>query len=90
MNYNCHKIPVSLCTLRKYLVDLIFKSLMQFVFIVCQAEDYRNILKLSCRTFVLPHTKFFYKTKKGLVLVSLPHFLHVFLRKVFLLLYSIT
>ena len=43
---------------------------------VCQVEGYRNILKLSIRP--LPHVKFFYKTKRGLELVSLPHFLHDF------------
>ena len=36
-----------------------------------------------------PHVKFFYKIKRGLKLVSLPHFLHNFRRKIFFLLYSI-
>ena len=36
-----------------------------------------------------PHIKLFWKTKRGLELVSLPHFLHNFWRKIFLLLYSI-
>ena len=51
---------------------------MQFFFIVCQAEGYRNILKLSSRHLSLPHIKLFQKTKKDLELVSLPHFLHKF------------
>ena len=36
-----------------------------------------------------PHIKLFQKIKRGLELVSLPHFLHNFWRKIFLLLYSI-
>ena len=39
---------------------------------------------------VLPHIKLFEKTKVGTQLVSLPHFMHDFWRKLFLLLYSIT
>ena len=39
--------------------------------------------------FLLPHVKPFFKIKRGLRLVSLPHFLHNFWRKVFLLLYFI-
>ena len=36
-----------------------------------------------------PHIKLFEKTRRGLKLVSLSHFLHTFWRKIFLLLYSI-
>ena len=36
-----------------------------------------------------PHIKLFWKIKKGLQLVFLPHFPHNFWRKLFLLLYSI-
>ena len=36
-----------------------------------------------------PHIMLFQKTKRGLELVSLPHFLHNFWRKLFFLLYSI-
>ena len=36
-----------------------------------------------------PHIKHFQKIKRGLELVFLPHFLHNFWRKIFLLLYSI-
>ena len=39
-------------------------------------------------TKLFPHINFF-KKQKGLELVSLPYFLHDFLRKIFLLLYSI-
>ena len=38
---------------------------------------------------LLPHRKLFSKAKRGLELVSLPHLLHDFWRKIFLLLYSI-
>ena len=59
---------------------------MQF-FIACQVEGYRNVLKPSFRP-LLSHVKHFKKTKRGLELVSLPRFLHEFLKKIFLLLYS--
>ena len=36
-----------------------------------------------------PHIKLFHKIKRGLEVVSLPHFLHKFWRKIFLLLNSI-
>ena len=36
------------------------------------------------------HTKLFYKTKRGLKLVFLLHFLHNFSRNIFLMIYSIT
>ena len=36
-----------------------------------------------------PHIKLFWKTKRDLELVSLPHCLHEFSRKIFLILYSI-
>ena len=39
---------------------------------------------------LLPQIKLFKKTKRGLELVSLPHFLHDFWRKIFPLLYTIT
>ena len=31
----------------------------QFVFIVCQVQGYQNMLKLSCRSLLLPHIKLF-------------------------------
>ena len=58
---------------------------MKLVFIVCQVEGYRNILKLSFRPLALPHIKLFYEIKRGLELVSL----HNFWRKIFFLIYSL-
>ena len=60
----------------------------KFAFIVCQFEDYRDILKLSCRPLASASNNFFWKTKRALELVSLRHFLYDFWRKIFLLLYS--
>ena len=37
---------------------------MQFVFIICQVEGYRNILKLSFRPLVFTSFKLFLKNKK--------------------------
>ena len=37
---------------------------------------------------LIPHVKLFLKIKRGRELVSLPHFLHDFWRKIFILLYS--
>ena len=48
------------------------------VFIVCQVEGYRNILKFSCRPLAFTSYKSFLKNKIGLELVSLPHFLDDF------------
>ena len=59
-------------------------SFTQFVFIVCQVKDYRNILKLRCRALAFISYKTFSKTKRGLELISLSHFLHDFWRKIFL------
>ena len=61
---------------------------MQFIFIVCQVEVYRNILKLSCRRLAFNSFKFF--LKGGLELISLAHFLYDFWRKIFILLSAIT
>ena len=46
------------------------KSFMQFVFIVCQVEGCRNILKLSCRPVSFTSYQAFLKIKRGLELVS--------------------
>ena len=35
------------------------KHFLQFVFIVCQVEDYRNMLKPSCRPFAFISNKAF-------------------------------
>ena len=45
-------------------LDQLVLSLIQFVFIVCQVEDYRNILKLSCRQLAFTSYKAFFKNKK--------------------------
>ena len=66
------------------------ESFLQFVFILWQAKGHRNMLKLSCRPFAFILYKAFSKNRKSLELVSLPHFLHVSGRKMFLWLYSIT
>ena len=47
-------------------------------------------IETNFQTTSLPYTKLFKKTKKGLELVTLAHFLHDFWRKIFPLLYSIT
>ena len=64
-------------------------NFIQFAFIVCQVESCRNILKVSCRPCALFSDKAILKTKRGLGLVSLPHFLRDFKKRIFLLLYSI-
>ena len=47
------------------------------------------LLKLSCRPLAFTSYKVFLETKRGLELVSVPHFLYDFWRKIFFLLYSI-
>ena len=42
----------------------IVESFIQFLFIVCQVDDHRNILKLNY--LLLPHIKLFKKAKRGL------------------------
>ena len=44
-------------------------------FYVSQVEDYQEKLKLSCRPLAFTSYKALLKNKKGLELVSLPHFL---------------
>ena len=39
-------------------------EVLQFAFIVCQVEDYRNILKLSCRQIAFISYKAILKNKK--------------------------
>ena len=48
-----------------------------------QVEGYRNILKLRCRPLA------FSENKNSLEIIPLPHFLHDFVRKIFLTLQSI-
>ena len=67
------------------------KFYMQFVFIVCQAGDYQNILKLSCRPLAFSSYKaFLKKNKKRSRLLFMSHILHELWRKRFLLLYCVT
>ena len=78
-----------------YLIEqqskVLYGHFIEFVFIFCQVECCRNILKLSYRPLAFTSYKScFYSYKSlGLKLVFLPHFLHGFWRKIFLLLYSI-
>ena len=58
----------------EHISESISKSLMQFVYIVFQVEGYQNILKLNCRPLAFTSYKAFLKNKRGLELVSLPHF----------------
>ena len=74
---NISKLSISL--------DQWSKILIQFVFIVCQAEDYWKILKPSCRPLAFTSCEAFLEN----ILISLPHFLHNFRRKIFLMLYCI-
>ena len=60
------------------LVPLLHHASIQFVFIVCQVGNYQNILKLNRKPPALTSHKTFRKTKRGLELASLPHFLHDF------------
>ena len=54
------------------------------------SEIYQNILKLRYwPLIVLPYIKLFQKTKIGVELVCLPHFLHDFWREIFLTLYFV-
>ena len=45
---------------------------MEFVFIVCQVEGYKNIVKLSCRLFTFTSFKAFFFFKKKRSEASLP------------------
>ena len=60
------------------------KNFLQFVLLYAQVEGYRNILKLKSRTLFFISCKVFLKTKSGVELVSLSHFLNYFLRKMFI------
>ena len=45
-------------------LDQEFKSLIQFVFIICQFEGYLKIMKLTCRPLAFTSYKAFLKNKK--------------------------
>ena len=81
--------PISKTLKLNVSLDQPVKSFIQFVSITYQADDCRNILKLGCKPPAFTSYMAFLKTKRGLELVFLLHFLHGFWRKLFLLLYSI-
>ena len=61
----------------------------QFVYIVCQVEGSRNILKLSCRPLTFTSSKAFLKSKKRSGTSISASFCAWFFKKNFLSLYSI-
>ena len=63
------------------------KILYSLLLLNVQVEGYRNTLKRSCRPLAFTTYKTSLQNKRGLGLVSLPHFLHNFWRIVFLLLH---
>ena len=64
-------------------LDQLSKVLYSLFFIVCQNEDYQNILKLSCRRHFFTSYNAFLKKLRCLELASLPHFLMIFEEKYF-------
>ena len=62
------KLSISLDTYNKLLDSLFF----------LYPKGYQIILKLSCRPLAFTSYKIFQKTKRGMELASLPHFLHDF------------
>ena len=87
-SHKCEHISITITQNWAYLWINILKIYI-FCF-VCQVEFYRKWLTLSCRPFAFTSQNLLKKTKSGLELISLPHFLHYFWRNIFLLLYSIT
>ena len=65
-------------------------SFIYIFLIVCQVEDYRKLLKLSCRPLAFTSNKAFLKKKKRSETSFSVSFSAWFLRKIFMLLYSIT
>ena len=66
----------------KLSISLDQQSKLLYSFIVCYVEGNQNILKLSGRSLAF-HQKLFWETKRGLELVSLPHFCIIFEEKYF-------
>ena len=64
-------------------------TFIQFVFILCQVEGYRNMLKLSGRPLTFTSYKGFLKNQKRSRTTLPSHFLHDFWWKIFLLIYFI-
>ena len=60
-----------------------------FFLLYVHVLGYQNILKLRCSPLAFASYKTFLQNKKRLELVSLPHFLYDFWRKIYLELYSI-
>ena len=72
-------------------LDQYSKSLYILFLLFAKLRTIESDWNKTANPLLLPHIKlFFFKKKRGLELVSLPHFLHDFQRKIFLLLYSIT
>ena len=65
-----------------------FQNLWRHIFIACQVEGYRNILKLSCRPTAFTSYKAFLKYKTRLGTSISPPYVHDVWRKIFLLLHS--
>ena len=61
---------------------------IQFVFIVCPSRGLPKYIASKMLTTCFYFIKLFWKTKRGLGLVSLPHFRHDFWGKIFLRSYS--
>ena len=57
--------PFSKKTKIEQISGSIAERFIQFVFIVCQFEDYRNIFKLNSRSLAFTSNKAFLKNKKG-------------------------
>ena len=60
----------------EYISGSVSSSFIQFAFIACQIDGYRNILKLSCRPLAFTLQKLFKETKRGLELASLLRLLY--------------
>ena len=60
----------------EHISGLVSSSFIQFAFIACQIDGYRNILKLSCRPLAFTLQKLFKETKRGLELASLLRLLY--------------
>ena len=59
-----------------------FEISYSFLFLCIRFEDYQNILRLRCWPLAFTSYKTFKKTKRGLELVSLRHFLHDFWKNI--------
>ena len=64
-------------------------NIIKFVLFYIQVEFYQNILKLRFRPLAFILYKAFDRRKRDLDLISLPHFLHNFWRKIFSTIYFI-